>query len=68
MNYENGQVYIINHTRKGTFGMRVDSQDEEWISGEVVGGTADAMMDYNIKEKGEPITVRKSLIRTAKAA
>lgn len=68
MIYENGNTYIINHSRKGTFGIRVDSQDDEWLHGEVVGGTARAMMDYNVKEKGEAITVRKCFIRTAKAA
>lgn len=68
MKYENGKVYIINHSRKGTFGMRVDSQDEEWLTGEVVGGTAKAIMEYNVKEKGEEITVRKNLIKNSIAA
>lgn len=68
MIYEDGNTYIINHTRKGVFGMRVDRQDDEWLHGEVVGGVAKAIMDYNVKEKGEAITVRKCLIRTAKAA
>jgi putative AlgH/UPF0301 family transcriptional regulator len=68
MNYENGQTYIVNHSRKGTFGLRVDSQDDEWLHGEVVGGVAKAIMDYNVKETGEPITVRKCLIKNSKAA
>lgn len=66
ISFEDGQTYIINHTRKGTFGMRVDSQDEVWLHGEVVSGTAQAMMDYNVKEKGEKITVRKCFIRKAR--
>jgi putative AlgH/UPF0301 family transcriptional regulator len=32
MKYENGQTYIINHSRKGTFGIHVESQDDEWIT------------------------------------
>lgn len=65
MEYENGTVYILNHTRKGTFGMLVESQDDEWLHGKVVGGTAKAIMAYNVKEAGEPITVRKCHIRSA---
>ena len=63
MKYENGQVYIINHSRKGKFGMLVTGQDEEWLHGKVAGGQTNAIMDYNIKETGEDITVRKSFIR-----
>lgn len=65
MNYENGRVYIINHSRKGKFGMLVEKQDDEWLYGKVAGGTANAIMDYNIKETGEEITVRKCLIKVA---
>lgn len=68
MNYENGQTYIINHSRKGRFAVHVESQDEEWLYGYVAGGTANAMMDYNVKEKGEQITVRKCFIINSKAA
>jgi len=65
MNIENGKTYLIKHDRKGTFTMRVDGQDGTWINGEVVGGQSDAMLDYNIKIKGDPITIRASLISSA---
>lgn len=68
MSYENGQTYIINHSRKGRFAMHVEKQDDEWLYGYVAGGTAMAIMDYNIKEKSEKITVRKCLIRNSEAA
>lgn len=68
MNYENGKTYIINHSRKGTFGLHVESQDDEWLYGYVAGGTAKAIMDYNVKETGERIAVRKCLIKEPKAA
>ena len=68
MEYNNGTTYILNHSRKGRFAMHVERQDEEWLHGFVAGGTAMAIMDYNIKEKGEEITVRKCHIRNCEAA
>ncbi len=58
---ENGKAYNVHHYRKGEFVLMVSSQCEEWISGTIVSGTARAMLDYNIKEAGEEITVRKLL-------
>lgn len=55
-----GKTYFVNHTRKGTFFMKLTGQCDEWATGEIVGGEAKAMMDYNVKEKGESITARKS--------
>lgn len=62
---ENGKTYNVHHSRKGKFVLLVSSQSEEWISGTIVSGTARAMMDYNIKEAGEEITVRKSFLSSA---
>lgn len=62
---ENGKTYKVHHSRKGKFVLMVSSQCEEWISGAIVSGTARAMMDYNIKEAGEEITVRKSHLYSA---
>lgn len=59
--YEIGKTYNINHSRKGKFGIIVTGQCDTWLSGTVV-GTAGAMMEYNVKDDGESITVRKSLI------
>ena len=57
-----GQTYIVNHTRKGKFAMRVTEQDDEWIVGVIVSGTANALIRDNVRGKGEEITVRKSLL------
>ena len=62
---ENGKTYNVHYSRKGKFALLVSSQCEEWISGTIVSGTALAMMDYNIKEAGEEITVRKSFLYSA---
>jgi hypothetical protein len=58
MEPEPNQIYHVNHSRKGKFTMRVDSVKGEWVSGQVISGTAKAMMDYNIKEAGDEITIR----------
>ncbi|MCE9567414.1 MAG: hypothetical protein K8U57_35890 [Planctomycetes bacterium] len=63
--YDIGETYIINHSRKGIFGLKVTGQDGEWLHGVVAGGTAKAMLGYNFREAGEEITVRKSQIRSA---
>jgi len=56
-----GGVYAVNHSRKGKFQMRVDRIDGEWVEGVIVSGTAQAILDYNVRETGEDITVRASL-------
>jgi hypothetical protein len=56
-----GGVYAVNHSRKGKFQMRVDRIDGEWVEGVIVSGTAQAMLDYNVRETGEDITVRTCL-------
>ena len=65
MNLENGKTYLVNHARKGTFMLTVESQCDEWVNGIIAGGEASAMLDYNVKQKGEKITSRKSFIRSA---
>lgn len=55
---EIGAEYEVRHSRKGTFAMRVDKVNGEWISGVIVSGVANALMSYNVKEAGEAITVR----------
>jgi len=67
MEYANGTTYLINHTRKGRFALHVERQDDEWLYGYVAGGVANAIMDYNVCEKGDAITVRKCLIRSSDA-
>jgi len=63
--YVEGSTYLISHTRKGRFFMRVTGQFDEWLSGVVVAGTAKAMLDYNVKEAGDEVTLRKSFITSA---
>ena len=58
-----GKIYLVKHTRKGNFRMKVIEDSGEWVSGIVIEGIANAIMDYNIKEEGEKITVRKGLCR-----
>ena len=62
--FESGKIYKVTHQRKGTFVMRVDSQDDEWAHGEVVSGETSAMLDYNVKGEGDSVSVRKSLVRS----
>lgn len=58
--FETGKIYKIKHSRKGVFSLRVTDQSDGWLKGEIVQGTANAILDYNIKETGEDIIVRKS--------
>jgi hypothetical protein len=60
MNVEAGKSYLVKHSRKGTFAMRVDKLDDEWATGVVIGGKAKAMLDYNECDVGDEITVRRS--------
>lgn len=35
-----GRTYLVNSQRKGTFMMRLVSQDDTWATGEIVAGKA----------------------------
>jgi hypothetical protein len=65
MKLENGKTYLVNHSRKGSFSMLIESQDDTWANGIITDGKANAMLDYNEKLKGEKITVRISFLRSA---
>ena len=65
MELENGKTYLVNHSRKGTFMMYIENQCDTWAHGSVAGGKANAMLNYNEKEKGEEISVRISHLRSA---
>lgn len=56
-----GEVYQVKSRRKGNFKMRVDSVVGEWVEGTITDGVAGAMCAYNVREKGETVTVRGSL-------
>lgn len=63
--FEVGKTYRIRHSRKGQFVFRVTGMNDEWVSGEIVSGVAKAMLDYNVREAGEDITVRRSFIQSS---
>jgi hypothetical protein len=56
-----GTVYEVRHSRKGQFALRVTRVDGEWLTGVVVEGAARAALSYNVRGKGEKITIRDSL-------
>ena len=58
---EVGKIYDVVSQRKGRFTMQLTYQDETWASGVITKGKAKAMLAYNEVEKGEEVTVRKSL-------
>lgn len=55
------KTYRVNSSRKGVFSMRITSQNREFVTGIIVEGVAGAIMEYNILEEGESVTVRKDL-------
>ena len=58
---EIGKIYDVFSSRKGKFRMQVTHQDETWATGVITKGKAKAILAYNEVEKGEEVTVRKSL-------
>lgn len=62
--YTIGETYIINHTRKGSFTVRVEHEDDEWVTGEIMSGQPRYMAQDPLyyKEKGESVTLRKCFI------
>lgn len=65
MRLENGKTYDIIHSRKGAFRVFVESQSEEFASGIVVSGKANAILDYNVSRKGDQVDFRKSFLKSA---
>lgn len=57
---EIGRIYEVNHYRKGKFTIMVTKLDEEFATGLIVSGKANAILDHNIREMGEEITFRRS--------
>ena len=55
-----GHIYQINSTRKGKFTGMLICADDTWATFEITKGRANAMLDYNVREKGEEVTVRRS--------
>ncbi len=65
MELQIGKTYLVTAQRKGTFMMRVTGQDDTWTNGVITGGKTTAMLDYNVREKGENVTCRTRFIKTA---
>lgn len=60
MSIEIGKTYKVNSSRKGKFIGIVTSSSEEWATILITKGKAKAMLDYNEREQGEEVTVRRS--------
>ena len=58
---EVGKIYVVKSQRKGTFIMRITVVNDEWVTGEILTGRAKAIMEYNEREAGDEITVRRSM-------
>ena len=58
---ELGKNYKVVHTRKGKFQMQITQITDEWITGIITKGKADAICSYNVGRKGDEITIRKTL-------
>ena len=54
-----GKTYHVSSRRKGKFTGKLLSADDTWATFEITAGRADAMLDYNAREKGEEVTVRR---------
>ena len=55
---EIGKEYEVRHSRKGTFSIKVTALNDEWITGKITKGIAEAIMSYNVAYEGEEITIR----------
>lgn len=65
MELDIGEVYLVSSQRKGTFMMRIESQDEVWTRGVIVGGEIDAKLTDNKRGIGDEVGCRTSLITKA---
>lgn len=65
MQLEIGETYLIKAQRKGTFMMRVENVCDVWTRGVIVGGKADAILEYNERTVGDEVTCRTSFIMSA---
>jgi len=54
-----GHIYKVASTRKGKFTGMLTYADDTWATFEITKGKADAMLPYNVREKGEEVTVRR---------
>lgn len=55
-----GKSYRVSSSRKGVFTGVVTKACDTWATILITGGKAQAMMNYNEREQGEEVTVRRS--------
>ena len=55
-----GQIYRVTSSRKGTFVGILTRFDATWADVLITSGKAKAMLDYNERDAGESVTVRRS--------
>lgn len=55
-----GKSYKVDSRRKGVFKGVVTHCDETWATVLITHGKAEAMLDYNEREQGESVTVRRA--------
>jgi len=55
-----GKTYKVNSSRKGVFNGIVTQCDDTWATLLITHGRARAILDYNEREQGESVTVRRS--------
>lgn len=60
MKIEIGKDYKVIHSRKGTFEMRVTREDEEFVTGDIIGGVANSLCACNVAVIGDEVIVRRS--------
>lgn len=58
---EIGKVYEVRHSRKGNFVMRATKVSDEWLTGVILDGVAGAIMEDNVRDEGEEVSVRNTL-------
>ena len=64
MEFQTGKTYNIDHTKKGSFSINVDSIDDVFVYG-TVKGRRTVRYGYNIKRAGDKLTLRRSRITRA---
>lgn len=57
---KNDCIYQVASARKGKFTGILVSQDDTWATFEITKGRAEAMLPYNVRQKGEEVTVRRA--------
>lgn len=55
-----GRRYLVNSSRKGMFMGELLNMDDTWATFRITSGRAKAILDYNEREKGEEVTVRRA--------